>query len=225
MANGALSTVKANVDGIISTFRPLRLTAMINAFTLGWLHSPSLCSLEKMERGYKGPPYLRDLQAYRLLETYWLGMGGYRILGIERRCRTLRRSHRKCKGGSLSGLGVSVTISTKATYRGHLIPRDSTVIPNVGRWLLSLSAMTRDEEMYPDPYKFSLDRWIMDGKINPATSLVWVWKTAVDENGNVIEPEVEYERPFMIVDRFQHLAFSALRNSVSAVVTGARLKG
>ncbi|KAF9457678.1 cytochrome P450 [Collybia nuda] len=46
-------------------------------------------------------------------------------------------------------------------YNGYLIPAGSVVIPN--SW-----AMLHDEKIYPDPFTFNPDRFMKDGKLNPA---------------------------------------------------------
>ncbi|KAK1224825.1 hypothetical protein PQX77_012236 [Marasmius sp. AFHP31] len=107
-------------------------------------------------------------------------------------------------------------IHVEDEYRGYRIPKNSTVIGNT--W-----AILHDEEMYPDPYAFKPDRWIKDGKINPAIrditsgfgfgrricpgrflamSTMYISAAsilaafdiskAIDENGAIIEPKVEY---------------------------------
>ncbi|KAK1232583.1 hypothetical protein PQX77_004294 [Marasmius sp. AFHP31] len=58
-------------------------------------------------------------------------------------------------------IGVAHYTHVEDEYRGYRIPKDSTVIGNT--W-----AFLHDEEMYPDPYAFKPERWIKDGKINPA---------------------------------------------------------
>ncbi|KAK1226584.1 hypothetical protein PQX77_010424 [Marasmius sp. AFHP31] len=57
--------------------------------------------------------------------------------------------------------GVPHFIHVEDEYRGYRIPKNTTVLPNV--W-----SILHDEEMYPDPYTFNPERWIKDGKINPA---------------------------------------------------------
>ncbi|GLB42757.1 putative cytochrome P450 family protein [Lyophyllum shimeji] len=47
-------------------------------------------------------------------------------------------------------------------YKGSRIPAGSIVIPNA--W-----AMLHDEIFYPDPFTFNPDRFMKDGKLNPAT--------------------------------------------------------
>ncbi|KAL0066761.1 hypothetical protein AAF712_006152 [Marasmius tenuissimus] len=61
----------------------------------------------------------------------------------------------------VAAAGVPHYINVEDEYRGYRIPKNSTIIPNA--WGIS-----HDEEMYPDPYSFNPDRWIKDGKINPA---------------------------------------------------------
>ncbi|KAJ7469321.1 cytochrome P450 [Mycena galericulata] len=46
-------------------------------------------------------------------------------------------------------------------YRGYRIPAGSIVIGNV--W-----AILHNESMYPDPYAFKPERFLLDGKLNPA---------------------------------------------------------
>ncbi|KAL0066309.1 hypothetical protein AAF712_006740 [Marasmius tenuissimus] len=112
--------------------------------------------------------------------------------------------------------GVPHYIHVEDEYRGYRIPKNTTVIENI--W-----AILHDEKMYPDPYAFKPERWIKDGKINPAIrditsgfgfgrricpgrylAMSTMYITAasilaafeiskeVDENGEVIEPKVEF---------------------------------
>ncbi|KAJ8090311.1 hypothetical protein PM082_018907 [Marasmius tenuissimus] len=112
--------------------------------------------------------------------------------------------------------GVPHYIHVEDEYRGYRIPKNTTVIENI--W-----AILHDEKMYPDPYAFKPERWIKDGKINPAirditsgfgfgrricpgrylamftmyitaASILAAFEIskAVDENGEVIEPKVEF---------------------------------
>ncbi|KAJ7467799.1 cytochrome P450 [Mycena galericulata] len=46
-------------------------------------------------------------------------------------------------------------------YRGYRLPAGSVVIPNV--W-----ALLHNETTYPDPYAFKPDRFLLNGKLNPA---------------------------------------------------------
>ncbi|KAJ7101281.1 cytochrome P450 [Mycena belliarum] len=46
-------------------------------------------------------------------------------------------------------------------YRGYRIPAGSIIIGNT--W-----AILHDEVTYPDPYSFKPERWLLDGKLNPA---------------------------------------------------------
>ncbi|KAF7359221.1 hypothetical protein MSAN_01264200 [Mycena sanguinolenta] len=46
-------------------------------------------------------------------------------------------------------------------YKGYRLPAGSIVMPNT--W-----AILHDEEMYPDPYSFKPERYLLDGKPNPA---------------------------------------------------------
>ncbi|KAJ7829406.1 cytochrome P450 [Mycena olivaceomarginata] len=89
-------------------------------------------------------------------------------------------------------------------YKGYRLPAGSIVMPNT--WFV----------MYPDPYSFKPERYLLDGKLNPAvtdptlicpgrhmaTSNVWLSiarilatfdiTKAVGEDGQVIEPTYEY---------------------------------
>ncbi|KAJ7202579.1 cytochrome P450 [Mycena pura] len=46
-------------------------------------------------------------------------------------------------------------------YRGYRLPAQSIVIPNT--W-----AISHDATMYPDPYEFKPERWLLNGQLNPA---------------------------------------------------------
>ncbi|KAF8191472.1 cytochrome P450 [Mycena galopus ATCC 62051] len=48
-------------------------------------------------------------------------------------------------------------------YRGYRLPAGSIVMPNT--W-----AILHDEAMYPDPYSFKPERYLLDGKLNPAVT-------------------------------------------------------
>ena len=64
------------------------------------------------------------------------------------------------------------------SYKGYRIPAGSVVIGNA--WLECISsigifltyspirAIFYDEKMYPEPERFNPDRFIKDGKLNPA---------------------------------------------------------
>ncbi|KAF9457683.1 cytochrome P450 [Collybia nuda] len=51
--------------------------------------------------------------------------------------------------------------SVEDEYKGYRIPAGSIVIPNA--W-----AMLHNESVYPDPFTFNPDRFMKDGKLNPA---------------------------------------------------------
>ncbi|KAJ7776522.1 cytochrome P450 [Mycena maculata] len=57
--------------------------------------------------------------------------------------------------------GVPHFLQTEDEYRGYRLPAGSLVIGNV--W-----AILHDEIMYPDPYAFKPERFLLDGKPNPA---------------------------------------------------------
>ncbi|EEB93814.1 hypothetical protein MPER_07486, partial [Moniliophthora perniciosa FA553] len=52
-------------------------------------------------------------------------------------------------------------INHEDEYRGYHIPKNSTVFSNF--W-----AICHDEETYPSPEQFNPERWIKDGKLDPA---------------------------------------------------------
>ncbi|KAJ7250572.1 cytochrome P450 [Mycena rebaudengoi] len=58
-------------------------------------------------------------------------------------------------------IGVPHAVAVEDTYRGYRIPAGSIVVPNT--W-----AMLYDEIAYPDPYKFNPDRFLLNGRLNPA---------------------------------------------------------
>ncbi|KAJ7283162.1 cytochrome P450 [Mycena rebaudengoi] len=52
-------------------------------------------------------------------------------------------------------------VAVEDTYRGFRIPAGSIIVPNT--W-----AMLYDEIEYPDPYNFNPDRFLLNGRLNPA---------------------------------------------------------
>ncbi|GLB38676.1 putative cytochrome P450 family protein [Lyophyllum shimeji] len=58
-------------------------------------------------------------------------------------------------------LSVPHFLHVEDEYKGYRMPANSIIIPNA--W-----AMLHDENKYPDPFKFNPDRFIKDGKLNPA---------------------------------------------------------
>ncbi|KAJ7917029.1 cytochrome P450 [Mycena leptocephala] len=62
---------------------------------------------------------------------------------------------------SVTPIGVPHFLSVEDEYRGYSLPAGSIVIANV--W-----AILHDEVMYPDPYAFKPERFLLDGKPNPA---------------------------------------------------------
>jgi len=52
-------------------------------------------------------------------------------------------------------------VAVEDEYRGYRIPAGSIVIGNT--W-----AIMHDEEIYPDPYSFKPERFLLNGKLNPA---------------------------------------------------------
>jgi len=57
--------------------------------------------------------------------------------------------------------GVPHSSTSDDVYNGYFIPKGTMIIPNV--W-----SILYDEEMYPDPYRFNPDRYLVNGKPNPA---------------------------------------------------------
>ncbi|KAJ7731633.1 cytochrome P450 [Mycena metata] len=57
-------------------------------------------------------------------------------------------------------IGVPHFLGVEDEYRGYRLPANSIVIGNV--W-----AILHDEDMYPDPYSFKPERFLLDGKPNP----------------------------------------------------------
>ncbi|KAI0351930.1 cytochrome P450 [Trametes cingulata] len=60
----------------------------------------------------------------------------------------------------ISPIGVAHRSAEDDEYGGYLIPAGSVLIPNV--W-----AMARDESAYPDPERFSPERFLKHGKMDP----------------------------------------------------------
>ncbi|KAJ7688010.1 cytochrome P450 [Mycena rosella] len=58
-------------------------------------------------------------------------------------------------------MGIPHFLSVEDEYQGYRIPAGSIVIANA--W-----AILHDEVMYPDPYTFKPERFLLDGKPNPA---------------------------------------------------------
>ncbi|KAJ7080673.1 cytochrome P450, partial [Mycena epipterygia] len=113
---------------------------------------------------------------------------------------------------NVTPFAVPHVLVTDDEYRGYRLPMGSIVIGNT--W-----AILHDEAMYPDPYAFKPERFLVDGKLNPAakypdsafglcpgrhmaTSSIWITVAsilatfnigkAVDDEGHVIEPSYEY---------------------------------
>ncbi|KAF7345573.1 hypothetical protein MVEN_01576000 [Mycena venus] len=62
---------------------------------------------------------------------------------------------------SVTPLAIPHYLAVEDEYKGYRLPAGSIVIPNA--W-----AILHDEVMYPDPYSFNPDRFLLDGKPNPA---------------------------------------------------------
>ncbi|KAJ6622291.1 cytochrome P450 [Mycena sp. CBHHK59/15] len=62
---------------------------------------------------------------------------------------------------SVTPIAIPHFLPVEDEYRGYRLPAGSIVIPNA--W-----AILHDEVMYPDPYRFNPDRFLLDGKPNPA---------------------------------------------------------
>ncbi|KAJ7771576.1 cytochrome P450 [Mycena metata] len=62
---------------------------------------------------------------------------------------------------NVTPISIPHFVAVEDEYRGYRIPAGSVVIPNT--W-----AILHDEVMYPDPYSFKPERWLVDGKLNPA---------------------------------------------------------
>ncbi|KAJ6471903.1 cytochrome P450 [Mycena sanguinolenta] len=64
---------------------------------------------------------------------------------------------------SVTAIAIPRYLSVEDEYKGYRLPAGSIVIPNA--W-----AILHDEVMYPDPYSFKPERFLLDGKPNPAIS-------------------------------------------------------
>ncbi|KAJ7888842.1 cytochrome P450 [Mycena leptocephala] len=62
---------------------------------------------------------------------------------------------------AVTPIGIPHFLSVEDEYRGYRLPASSLVIANT--W-----AILHDEVMYPDPYEFKPERFLLDGKPNPA---------------------------------------------------------
>ncbi|KAJ7467466.1 cytochrome P450 [Mycena latifolia] len=108
-------------------------------------------------------------------------------------------------------IGVPHFLGVDDAYRGYRMPAGSVVIPNV--W-----AILHDENVYPEPYKFRPERFLVDGNPDPqagfgfgrricpgrhmATSSLWITVAsvlasfeitrAVGDDGQIIEPSFKY---------------------------------
>ncbi|KAJ7607937.1 cytochrome P450 [Roridomyces roridus] len=58
-------------------------------------------------------------------------------------------------------IGIPHFVSIEDEYRGYKIPENSIVMANT--W-----AILHDEVVYPDPYAFKPERFLLDGKLNPS---------------------------------------------------------
>ncbi|KAJ7733289.1 cytochrome P450 [Mycena metata] len=85
-------------------------------------------------------------------------------------------------------------LAVEDQYRGYRIPANSIILPNV--W-----AILHDEAMYPDPYSFKPERFLLDGKLNPA----------------VRSPEVAFGFGRRICPG-KHLAASSIRIAVASIL-------
>ncbi|KAJ7251425.1 cytochrome P450, partial [Mycena rebaudengoi] len=59
-------------------------------------------------------------------------------------------------------IGIPHAVAVEDTYRGYRIPAGSIIIPNI--WWLMVEAQIA----YPDPHKFNPDRFLLNGRLNPA---------------------------------------------------------
>ncbi|KAJ7648232.1 cytochrome P450 [Mycena polygramma] len=62
---------------------------------------------------------------------------------------------------SVAPIAIPHFLTVEDEYKGFQLPAGSIVIPNA--W-----AMLHDEAMYPDPYSFKPERFLLNGKLNPA---------------------------------------------------------
>ncbi|KAF8191985.1 cytochrome P450 [Mycena galopus ATCC 62051] len=62
---------------------------------------------------------------------------------------------------NVTPIGIPHFLATEDEYRGYRLPAGSIVIGST--W-----AILHDENMYPDPYAFKPERFLLDGKPNPA---------------------------------------------------------
>ncbi|KAJ7483556.1 cytochrome P450 [Mycena latifolia] len=71
-------------------------------------------------------------------------------------------------------LGIPHFLTVEDEYRGYRLPAGSIVIANA--W-----AILHDEVMYPDSYTFKPERFLLNGKPNPAVkdpdASIWLWET------------------------------------------------
>ncbi|KAJ6564499.1 cytochrome P450 [Mycena capillaripes] len=61
----------------------------------------------------------------------------------------------------VSPLAIPRRLAVEDEYRGYRLPAGSIVVGNA--W-----AILHDERLYPDPYSFKPERFLLDGKLNPA---------------------------------------------------------
>ncbi|KAJ7749720.1 cytochrome P450 [Mycena metata] len=62
---------------------------------------------------------------------------------------------------NVTPIAIPHYLTVEDEYRGYRIPAHSVVIGNA--W-----AILHDEDMYPDPHSFKPERFLLDGKLNPA---------------------------------------------------------
>ncbi|KAJ7181302.1 cytochrome P450 [Mycena crocata] len=62
---------------------------------------------------------------------------------------------------NVTPIAIPHYVAKEDEYRGYRIPADSVVVGNA--W-----AILNDETMYPEPRKFNPERFLLDGKLNPA---------------------------------------------------------
>ncbi|KAJ7625703.1 cytochrome P450 [Roridomyces roridus] len=62
---------------------------------------------------------------------------------------------------NVTPFAVSHRVTVEDEYRGYRVPAGSVVIGNT--W-----ALLHDEKVYPDPHSFKPERWLLNGRLNPA---------------------------------------------------------
>ncbi|KAJ7132495.1 cytochrome P450 [Mycena epipterygia] len=113
---------------------------------------------------------------------------------------------------NVTPLAIPHFLTTEDEYRGYRLPAGSVIIGNT--W-----AILHDEDMYPDPYTFKPERFLLDGKPNPAVKD----PTRPSDSGGGMVIESNRDRHPMIYHRHRicpgrHMARSSIWIAVVSIL-------